>query len=297
VIDLSTEIAGPYCTKLLVDAGAEVIKVEGPDGGDPLRRWTASGAVPDDDRAGVLFRYLNASKRSIVIDLESAAGRAVLLDLAATADLVIESFAPGTLGRLGLELDALRGRNPGLSLVSISAWGSTGPWAKRPHTEFTLQAATGSTAYRGLRDRKPVAVGGRFGEWIAGTFAAVGSLSAWLSARRTGAGQHVDLSMFEAMLLCMTIYHDLNGQWVEGPLPRAIEIPSIEPARDGWVGFCTITGQQWVDFCALIGRPELGAEKMFLDGQKRMEHLELMQEAIHSGRASARSTRSWSARA
>ncbi|MEE8474424.1 MAG: CoA transferase [Myxococcota bacterium] len=281
VVDFSTEIAGPYCTKLLADAGAEIIKVETP-AGDPLRRWTASGFELAADEDGALFRYLNASKRSVALDLESAEGREAALDLAATAALVIESFEPGRVDSWGFGFEALCARNPSLSLVSISPWGSSGPWAHRPATEFTLQAATGSTGYRGLRDRPPVAVGGRFGEWIAGSFAAVGAISAWLSARNTGEGQKVDLSMFEAMLLCMTIYHDLNGQWVDGPLPRAIEIPSIEPAKDGWIGFCTITGQQWKDFCAMLDRPDVAADESLLDGRGRMDQLESMREMIHS---------------
>jgi len=282
VLDLSTEIAGAYCTKLLVDAGAQVIKVESPEGGDPLRRWTASGAPLAEDEDGALFRYLNAGKRSIALDLESPGDRETLLALAGHADLVVESFEPGTLGRLHLDLPALQGRRPQLSLVSLSPWGGTGPWARRPATEFTLQAATGSTAYRGLPDRKPVAAGGRIGEWIAGCFAAVGGVSAWISARRTGTGQHVDVSQFEAMLLCLTVYHDLNGQWVEGPLARSIEIPSIEPAKDGWVGFCTITGQQWKDFCAMIGRGDLAEAPRFFDGKVRMQERRSISEAVHA---------------
>ena len=120
VVDLSTEIAGPYATKLLVDAGANVIKVESPQG-DPLRRWSASGAELAAGDDGPLFEFLNASKRSVVIDLDTVEGRAALLDLAATADLLIESFAPGTLDELGLSLAVLQQRNPGLSLVSITA--------------------------------------------------------------------------------------------------------------------------------------------------------------------------------
>jgi crotonobetainyl-CoA:carnitine CoA-transferase CaiB-like acyl-CoA transferase len=281
VIDLSTEIAGPYCTKMLVDAGADVIKVESPEGGDPLRRWTASGATIAEGEDGALFQHLNASKRSATLDLESTSGCEALLDLSTTADLVVESFEPGELERLGLSLDALQACNPALSLVSISPWGSTGPWAKRPSTEFTLQAGTGSTAHRGLIDRNPVAVGGRIGEWIAGGFAAVGALFAWLSARNTGKGQHVDLSLFEAMLLSMTYYLDLNGQWREGPLHRGIEVPSIEPAKDGWVGVCTITGQQWQDFCVLIGQPELAEDERYLDGTFRTQQVDFIQRIVH----------------
>ncbi len=280
VVDLSTEISGPYATKLLCDAGAEVIKVESPTG-DPLRRWTASNQDLEADEDGPLFEFLNASKRSVVLDTESEQGRAALLDLLATADIVVENFAPGSLDRLGLSLAVLQQRNPGLSLVSITPFGQTGPWRDRPNTEFTLQAAVGSIGYRGLPGRKPVAAGGRLGEWAVGIVAAVGGLCAWLSAQKTGAGQHVDVSSFETLVLCMTIYHDLNGQWNEGPLPRGIELPSIEPAKDGWVGFCTITGQQWVDFCAMIGQQEVGENRAYLEGWHRMEHIDFIQGVVH----------------
>jgi len=280
VLDLSTEIAGPYCTKLLVDAGAEVIKVEGP-AGDPLRRWTASDTCIPPGEDGALFQHLNASKRSVIADLETPAGRALVLDLASATDIVVESFAPGTLAGLGLGFAALQARNPALSLVSISLWGSSGPWVDRPATEFTLQAAIGSIAYRGLLDRPPVAAGGRIGEWVAGSYAAVGALVAWLAARGSGKGHHVDLSLFESMVVAMTIYHDINGQWRKTPLARAIEIPSIEPASDGWVGFTTTTSQQWKDFCLLIGHPEVGENPRYLHGPNRMDDLPFMQEIIH----------------
>ncbi len=279
VVDLSTEIAGPYASKLLLDAGAEVVKVE-PPGGDPLRRWSASGARPEGED-GALFRFLNASKRSICLDPASEADRETLLALATRADVVLQSGAPGDGAPPPLGFEALQARDPAVSLLTLTPWGTSGPWAERPASEFTLQAATGSTGYRGLPDRKPVAAGGRIGEWAAGSFAAVGALAAWLSARRTGAGQHVDVSVFEAMVLCLTIYPDLMSQWVDGPLPRSIELPSVEPAKDGWVGFCTITGQQWLDFCALLGRPDVGEDERFLDGRRRMEHLDFMQELIH----------------
>ncbi|MGE4609473.1 MAG: CoA transferase [Myxococcota bacterium] len=280
VLELSGEIAGPYCTKLCVDAGAEVIKVE-PPGGDPLRRWTASGTPLAEGQDGALFQYLNASKRSVALDLSSDSGRDSLRQIAASVDLVVESFAPGQLAEFGLGYEQLREDNPALCWVSITGWGTKGPWVDRPYTEFTMQAATGSTGFRGLPGRMPVCAGGRLGEWIAGSFAAVGGILAWLSARTTGSGQSVDVSMFEAMLLCMTIYHDLNGQWVEGPLGRGIELPSIEPAKDGWVGFCTITGQQWKDFCSMIGKQEVGADEKFFDGRARMNHFAYMQEIIH----------------
>ena len=281
VVDLSTEIAGAYATKLLLDSGAEVIKVEPPTG-DPLRSWTASGQQLGPDEDGALFDFLNASKRSVVIDLETEAGKSDFLELVSTVDLVFESFAPGTLDALGLTLGAMQANNPALSVVSITPFGQTGPWCDRPNTEFTLQAAVGSIAYRGLPGRKPLAAGGRASEWAAGGFAASGGLCAWLSAKKTGAGQLVDLSKFEVQTLCLTVYHDLNGQWNEGPLPRGIELPSIEPTKDGWVGFCTITGQQWTDFCALIGQQEVAEDHAYLEGWHRMQHIDFIQEIVHS---------------
>jgi crotonobetainyl-CoA:carnitine CoA-transferase CaiB-like acyl-CoA transferase len=281
VIDLTTQIAGPYATKLLVDAGAEVIKIE-PPGGDPLRRWTASGAAIAPGHDGALFQFLNASKQSVVADVSSKAGSELVLDLAATADLLVHNLRNAEAEELGLTMDDFAAANPKLSVVSITPWGGDGPWADRPCTEFTLQAATGSVAYRGLRDRKPVAAGGRFGEWLTGVYAAVGGLSSWLGARLSGHGQHVDVSMFEAMLLSMTIYHDLNGQWLEHDLARSVELPSIEPAKDGWVGFCTITGQQWKDFCAMIGQPDVAKDDRYLDARMRMDHRAFMQEIIQA---------------
>jgi crotonobetainyl-CoA:carnitine CoA-transferase CaiB-like acyl-CoA transferase len=280
VIDLSTEITGPYATKLLADAGADVVKVETPQG-DPMRRWTASGQELADGQDGALFHYLNASKRGVVADPLTDAGREQVLDLVESADIVFESFGPGGANARGIGWKAIHSRSPACSLVSISAWGGEGPWADRPWTEFTLQAATGSTANRGLPARGPVGSGGRIGEWIPGVYAANGGLAAWLSARRTGAGQHVDLSMFECLCLSMTIFHDLNSQFFEGPLRQSIETPSIEPAKDGWVGLCTITGQQWKDFCAMIGQQEVGEDEKFFDAKTRMENLPFIRKVIH----------------
>jgi len=282
VVDLSTEIAGPYATKLLVDAGADVIKVEPPTG-DRLRHFSASGATIPAGQDGALFQFLNASKQSIVADLDDPLGRARILDLVSTADLVVESFSAGEMASRGLSFDTLQQRNPRVSMVSISPWGQTGPWAHRPATEWTLQAATGSTASRGLPERGPVGFGGRIGDWIAGSYAAVGAVIAWLCARESGRGQHVDLSTFEAMLTVMPCFGDMHGQLIGGAaLLQRIELPGVEPAKDGWVGFCTNTGQQWKDFCGLIGRPELGEDPLFQDFAYRMAHVDVLREAFHT---------------
>lgn len=279
VVDATSGIAGAYCAKLLCDAGATVTKVEAP-AGDPLRRWRASGEAPPEGEDGALFQFLNAAKRSIALDLTVAGDREWFLRLAATADLVIEDFGPSGLQRRGLALSQLHARNPRLSLVSLSPWGLTGPWAERPATEFTLQAAVGATASRGLPGRPPVAAGGRIGEWVQGCFAAVSAMATWLGAADSGRGQQVDLSAFEAMLLTMNTGRYMTAQWQGGTLPRSIEIPSIEPAADGWVGFCTVTAQQWADFCALIGQPQLAEDERYLSSYARMEDMDTLRRLI-----------------
>jgi crotonobetainyl-CoA:carnitine CoA-transferase CaiB-like acyl-CoA transferase len=280
VLDLSSEIAGPYATKLLADAGADVIKLEAP-AGDPLRRWSASHS--EISGSGALFQFLNTSKRAAVADLESPTGRKLCLDLARSSDLLFESLGAGRLEALGLGWETLHAHNPTLSLVSISAWGGTGPYADRPATEWTLQAASGATAFRGLPDRGPVGAGGRVGEWCGSAYAATGGLSAYFSARRTGQGQHVDVSLFECLLQSATIYHaSIDAQFHPGPLPRVLETPSIEPAKDGWVGFCAYTGQQWKDFCSMIGRPELSEGEKYFDQTARVKELAFIQEAMHT---------------
>lgn len=282
VLDLSSEITGPYATKLLADAGADVIKLE-PRGGDALRRWSASHTPVPESESGGLFRFLNTSKRSAVADLSQPAGRALVLDLAINADIMVESFGAGGLDALGLGWDVIHGANRALSLVSISPWGGTGPWAQRPATEWTLQAATGATAYRGVPERGPLGAGGRVGEWCGSAYAVNGGLAAWLSARRTGQGQHVDLSLFECLLHALTNYHaSIFAALHPGRLEQALETPSIEPASDGWVGFCAYTGQQWKDFCSMIGRPELAEGEKYFDASRRMKELPFIQEAMHA---------------
>jgi len=280
VLDLSSGIAGPYASKLFVDAGAQVIKVERRSG-DPLRRWTASQQALAEHESGPLFQYLNAGKQSLVLEPRDAQDRARFRALAERADILIEDWGPGGLEAAGLDPGSWLEVHPRLVIVRISPWGQTGPWAERPANDFTLQAATGSIEYRGLRDREPVAAGGRISDWISGSFAGLGALAAWRSARQTGEGQIVDVSAFEAALQCLTIFGDLGSQFFDGPLPRSVEIPSIEPTRDGYVGFCTTTGQQWTDFCSMLGRQEIAEDPRFLEGRERMDHIEMMQAMIH----------------
>ena len=259
VLDLSSGIAGGYCTKLLADLGCDVIKIESP-AGDPLRRWSASGSVgTDGDPDGALFRYLHTSKRSIMADARADGGRATILDLVRGAAIVVENWLPGTAEAWGYGIDDLRSVKPSIGLVSMSAFGRGGPMSQRPANEFTIQGWSGSMSTRGTVERPPLQAGGSSGEWATGTFAALGALTFLRQAMASGRGEHLDVSMLEATMLTHTTYSSVFGSYVgqRGVANvRTIELPSIEPALDGWVGFCTVSGQQFVDFAIMIGHPE-----------------------------------------
>jgi crotonobetainyl-CoA:carnitine CoA-transferase CaiB-like acyl-CoA transferase len=238
VAAITEGIAGGYCAKLLGDAGAHVTLVEPPDrngGRSALRGWSASGARPEGED-GALFRFLHA--------------RHATASVAPDADVVVTDIR-------GLVPDA----RPGQVVVTITPFGVDGPWADRPATEFTLQAWCGSTGSRGTPDRPPVAAGGRIGLWVGGTYGAMAALAAARTVHGTTASEHVDVSLLECMTVTMVAYPFLFGSFTGWPEPRAparsIEIPSIEPTADGWVGFCAITAQQFQDFLVLIERPDL----------------------------------------
>ncbi|HET6734729.1 CoA transferase, partial [Mycobacterium sp.] len=246
VVEVSDRIAGGYCGKLLVDAGADVLKVE-PATGDPLRRFTASGAVPASGTDSPMFSYLNAGKRSVTTLSE---------DLLVRADIVIVTATRFAALERGIDPDALLDAAPTCIVVTVSEFGWTGPWAERPATEFTLQAWSGLTGFRGDPAGPPISIGGEIGEYMAGAFAAYGALALRRRVRRGGPGGHLDLSMLEAITLMQ------SGEWLHSqllgvpPVKRSIEVPSIEPAKDGYVGISMVTGQQWLDFAAMVDCPE-----------------------------------------
>ncbi len=244
VVEVATGIAGGYAGKLFADAGADVVKVE-PPGGDPLRAWTAS-EVDLGGRDGALFQHLAAGKRSVIGGLDA---------LVAGADVVIEA---GTLDPVPDQ--------PGLVVVSITPYGRLGPWADRPATEFTVQAECGSLGARGTLDRPPVQAGGRIAEWVAAAYGAAAGLAAARHARRTGQGTHIDVSMAEAMCISTTLFTDLMMSLMGRPPlptpPRVVEFPSIQPTKDGWVGFNTNAAQMFEDFLVLIGREDMVGRAM-----------------------------------
>jgi crotonobetainyl-CoA:carnitine CoA-transferase CaiB-like acyl-CoA transferase len=267
VVDLSSGIPGAYCTKLLADGGALVVKVEAPEG-DALRRWSASGATPAEGSDGPLFTFLASTKQGIVADPDVDADLGRLRDLLATADVVVWSPGSRLADHPALAPEALRAAAPRATVTTITPFGLDGPWAGRPATELTLQAWSGAAIGlgRGAADRPPVSVGGQIGHWMTGTYAAIGSLVS--RARGDGQGELVDVSILETLALSLTYYpvtyHDLVGRPFRRG--RALVVPGVESTSDGVVGLGVGTGQQWLDFCAMVERPEWTEDrKLFAD--------------------------------
>ncbi|OBB55891.1 CoA-transferase [Mycobacterium sp. 852013-51886_SCH5428379] len=250
IVDLSTGIAGAYCTKLLADGGAEIVKVEPPQG-DPLRGWSASGA--DTGTEGALFSFLSGGKHSVVAE---SGDQTFVDDLLASADAVVWSRGSTIAEHPRFAPAAVHRRHPTLTVAAITPFGLDGPWAGRPATEFTLQAWSGGIVGlgRGSADRAPVFVGGQVGEYLAGAYAAV----ALLASRRRGVGEVIDLSMLETQVLGLTYYpvtyHQMLGRpWRDA---RRLTVPGIARAKDGLVDVGCGTAQQWFDLCAMTGHEE-----------------------------------------
>jgi len=278
VVDFTSRIAGPYCTKLFADAGAEVIKIE-PASGDPMRRWTASGRALPAGEDGALFRFLNASKQSLVATLESDR----VGDLVGSCDLVVDDFVDDSSSQQSEQLEALVPE--AVVRLSITPFGRGGPWSGRPATEFTIQAESGSIGTRGLPGREPFQAGGRPTDWLAGTFAAVAALAAVFRARTTGHGERVDVSLLEAMTYGASNFMDLTFRLLGVETPtgtiQSVETPSIEPTRDGFVGFCTNSAQQFSDFLLLIGREDLRDDKALFQVAGRTARFAEWNEIVH----------------
>lgn len=275
VVEISDRIAGSYCGKLLVDAGAEVRKIEPPQG-DPLRRYTASNSVPASSMDAPLFSYLAAGKHSLTSIPADERYRAEL----GAADIIVVTASRSGAASLGIDPQRLLAANPRTVIVTISDFGWTGPYAERAASEFTLQAWAGLTGFRGDPAGPPIAIGGELGEYMGGVCAAFGALAVYRRVSRGGPGEHLDLSMLEAMTLMG------SSEWLHSqllavpPVTRTIEVPSIEPAKDGYVGITMVTGQQWLDFAAMVDRPELTENPQLSFQIGRWQYRDLIRELI-----------------
>ena len=288
VLDVSQVMAGPFCCMLLGDMGADVIKVEPPQVGDSSRR-SMGFRLKGEDSPG--FLALNRNKRSIVLDLKTPADRETFYALAKTADVVVENGRPGVADRLGIGYDILRELNPRLIYASISGFGPGGPWAMRPGYDLIAQAMSGLMSAVGIADQEPVKNTTPVGDLGSALFAAYGILSAIIAREKTGEGQLVTASLFEAAL-GLSIWETAEF-WGTGKSPQPLgsanrmsaPYQAVE-ASDGWFVFAAANQKLWLSLLEVIGRQDLASAPHFQDNSARVtnarELIELLRPSFRT---------------
>ncbi|MBI4219862.1 MAG: CoA transferase [Chloroflexi bacterium] len=292
VLDCSQILAGPFCSMMLADMGADVIKVEKP-GGDDTRRF----GPPFIKGESVAFMALNRNKRSIVLDFRDPVGREVLKRLVAKADVMLENYRPGTLERQGLGYADLKKMNPGLIYCSISGFGKTGPYAGRGGFDLVAQGMSGLMSYNGVPGQPPAKIAVPMADLNAGMFAFSGILAALVYRLRTGEGQCLETSLLESGL-AYTVYESalyLAAGQVAGPMGSAHRLIAPYQAfatKDGWVNIGAANQANWERFATAIGRAELIAQERFKDNASRLVH-RVDLEAELNKTMSSRTTAEW----
>jgi crotonobetainyl-CoA:carnitine CoA-transferase CaiB-like acyl-CoA transferase len=273
VLDLTRVLSGPYCTMLLGDMGARVVKVERPGAGDDTRAW----GPPFVGGESSYFLSINRNKESVALDFKHPDGRRVLDALIARADVLVENFAPGTLDRLGLGYAELAARHPRLVYASITGFGATGPRRDRPGYDAVVQAEGGLMSLTGPADGEPYRLGVAIADIVAGLFAVQGITLALLVRERTGKGQYVDVGMLDAVVSLLTYQAGIH--FTTGATPRRAgnRHPSIAPydtyaASDGTLVLAVGNDGQWQTFCRLTGETALGSDERFTTNAARVLH-------------------------
>jgi len=282
VVEFCNVAAGPFCGVLLADMGADVIKVERPDGGDSLRTWP-----PLTDGYSENFASLNRNKRSVALDLKDPSGRQRAEDLILSADVVIENNRAGVMDRLGLGYGAFRERHPALVYCSISAYGQEGPRAHEAGFDLTMQAMSGIMSVTGEPGGDPIKCGVPIADFCTGLYAAFAVVSAVLSVRSGGRGTHIDASMLGSSLAVAAL--QTSEYFGSGRDPR--KLGSAHPrnapyqafrAGDGHFAMAAGTEGLWRAACAAIGRPELAADPRFGSTADRAAHQDELREILEA---------------
>jgi crotonobetainyl-CoA:carnitine CoA-transferase CaiB-like acyl-CoA transferase len=280
VLELASHVAGPFCGKLFASFGADVIKIEPPDG-DEARRL---GPFRDGDtspEASGLFLYLNTNKRGITLDVHTAEGQALFRRLVPTADIVIESFPPGTLERLGLGFADLEELRPGIILTSISSFGQTGPWRDYQATDLIEYAASGLAAMNGTPDREPLKEPGYQSFCQAGAYAFGGALTALCHRDVSGLGQHVDVSALEACAstfaprLTAYAYTGRPTARTGGGLPAG-----LVACKDGYVNLSVRSDESFHDLWVFLGKPEVAENPRFATALQRRRNARELEKVL-----------------
>jgi len=264
VLDLSRILSGPFCTMMLGDMGATVVKVEPPPRGDDTRLW----GPPFLNGISTYFLSINRNKRSIGLNLKSPRGQEVLWKLVDRADVLVENFRPGVLDKLGFGFDAVAARNPRLIYASISGYGQTGPYRNRPGYDVVAQGESGIVDLTGEPDRQPVKVGASIADIVAGLYAYQGILLAMLARHRTGKGQRVDIALLDGLISTLT--YQAESYFATGTSPKRLGTrhPSIVPyetfaTSDGFVNIGAANEKQWQNLCRALGVADLAFDPRF----------------------------------
>ncbi len=274
IVDLTRILAGPFATMILSDMGAEVIKVERPDGGDLSR-----GTGPFIQGESYYFVSVNRGKQSVTLNLAHQDGQQALKDIATECDVLVENFVPGAMDGFGLSYAALAEANPRLIYCSISGFGQSGPYAQRPALDIIVQAMGGIMSITGEPGGGPIRPGSSLGDIIAGLFATTAILAALQERGRSGKGQFIDVSMLECQL---AVLEGAIGRYVstgQAPGPIGTRHPSFTPFQafqtaDDWIVVAIVGGvrDQWPLFCAAIDRVDLIDDPRYVDGYERTQH-------------------------
>ncbi|WJS84722.1 CoA transferase [Paracoccus sp. TOH] len=271
VLDLSRVLAGPYCTALLADLGAEVIKLEPPSGDD----YRHIGPFKDGESA--LFTLNNRGKQSLVLDLKDPADLALAKAIAAQVDVVVENFRPGVAARLGLGAEALRAANPLLVYCSISGFGQQGPFRDLPAYDLVVQAMSGLMAGTGEEGGAPLKTGESIADLLAGLFASWSIMAALVGRNATGQGAVLDVAMYDALFSMLTTSHALHFYAEKLPQRVGNRHPLSTPfgcfaTSDGQVVIAVLSGKQFAALAQLIGAPEAATDPRFASDESRTEH-------------------------
>jgi len=281
VVELGTLIAGPYCARLLAEFGAEVVKVESPGTGDPLRKWRRL------HEGNSLWWYAQArNKKSVAIDLKAAEGQAIVRKLAAGADILVENFRPGTMEKWGLGYEELSRENPGLVMVRLSGFGQTGPYRDKPGFGAIGESMGGMRYVTGYPDRAPVRVGISIGDSLAAMFGVIGALMAIHHRHATGRGQVVDVALYEAVFAMMEsmlpeygmdgFVRERSGAALPGIVPS-----NTYPCRDGkYVVIGANADSIFKRMMRAIGRPDLADDPALADNAGRVRRTEELDRVI-----------------
>lgn len=282
VLDVTQVMAGPFCTMLLADLGADVMKIEPPGSGDQTR-GSMGFKMKGPDSMG--FLNMNRNKRSVTLNLKSEAGREAFKRLVETADILVENYRPGAMARLGLDYPALRAINPGLIYASISGFGQSGPWATRPGFDLMAQAMSGVMSVTGHAGGPPVKAGVPVADIGCGLFATYAILCAYIGRQKSGEGQYIDASLFDAAL-AFSIW-DTSEYWGTGRIPGPLGTSNrmsapyqAVRASDGYFVMGATNQKLWSLLCEILDRRELFDDPRFVDIPARLANRDVLIEEL-----------------